>query len=97
MKVPGRGGRSLALSLSALGVVFGDIGTSPLYVLRVCFDKRHGLALTQDNVLGVISLVTYALVTIICLKYLLFILRTDNRGEGGILALMSLARSPYAN
>lgn len=84
------------LSLTALGVVFGDIGTSPLYALRVCFDQSHGVPLEPANVLGALSLIFWALVIVICTKYLGFILRADNRGEGGILALMALARRPYA-
>jgi KUP system potassium uptake protein len=84
----------LTLSLGALGVVYGDIGTSPLYALEECFMKHHGhqLAPTHDNVLGVLSLITWSLILVISLKYLVFVLRADNRGEGGILALMSLVR-----
>jgi KUP system potassium uptake protein len=82
------------LSLGALGVVYGDIGTSPLYALEECFMKHHGyqLAVTHDNVLGVLSLITWSLLLVISVKYLAFVLRADNRGEGGILALMSLVR-----
>jgi KUP system potassium uptake protein len=83
------------LALTALGVVFGDIGTSPLYALRVCFDKSHGVRLDPANILGALSLIFWALVLVICTKYLAFILNADNRGEGGILALMALARRPY--
>ena len=82
--------RLLALSLAALGVVFGDIGTSPLYAMRECFHGPHGIAATPANVLGVLSLIVWALLVIISLKYLGFILRADNRGEGGILALSTL-------
>jgi KUP system potassium uptake protein len=82
------GGASLALA--ALGVVYGDIGTSPLYALRQCFEASPELAVTHDNVLGVLSLVLWALVLVISVKYLLGILRADNRGEGGILALFTL-------
>jgi KUP system potassium uptake protein len=78
------------LALGALGVVYGDIGTSPLYALRECFHGEHAVALTRANVLGVLSLVFWSLIIIISLKYLLFVMRADNRGEGGILALMSL-------
>jgi KUP system potassium uptake protein len=81
------------LSLGALGVVYGDIGTSPLYALRECFNPEHGVAATHDNVLGVLSLIFWSLVIVISLKYLVFVMRADNRGEGGILALMSLART----
>ena len=84
----------LTLSLGALGVVYGDIGTSPLYALKECFMAHHGhrLAVNHDNVIGVLSLITWSLVLVISIKYLLFVLRADNRGEGGILALMSLVR-----
>jgi len=88
----------LTLSLGALGVVYGDIGTSPLYALEECFMKHHGhqIAVTHDNVLGVLSLITWSLILVISVKYLLFVLRADNRGEGGILALMSLVRPAEA-
>jgi KUP system potassium uptake protein len=82
--------RLLAFSLAALGVVFGDIGTSPLYAMRECFHGPHGIGATPANVLGVLSLIVWALLLIISLKYLAFILRADNRGEGGILALTAL-------
>jgi len=82
------------LSLGALGVVYGDIGTSPLYALKECFMVHHGHQIlpTHDNVLGVLSLIAWSLVLVISVKYLIFVLRADNRGEGGILALMSLVR-----
>ncbi len=82
--------RLYALSLGALGVVFGDIGTSPLYALSSSFSAGNGLAPTQDSVLGVLSLVFWSLIIIVCLKYQLFVLRADNKGEGGILALLAL-------
>ncbi|HSN89387.1 MAG TPA: KUP/HAK/KT family potassium transporter, partial [Thermoanaerobaculia bacterium] len=85
----------LALSLGALGVVYGDIGTSPLYALRECFHGEHGMTPTHDNVLGVLSLVFWSLIIVISIKYLLFVMRADNRGEGGILALMSLVPSKF--
>jgi KUP system potassium uptake protein len=81
-----------ALSLAALGVVFGDIGTSPLYAIRECFHGEYGIAPTPDNVVGVLSLMFWALTIIVSLKYLTFILRADNRGEGGVIALTSLVR-----
>jgi KUP system potassium uptake protein len=84
--------RLAQMSLSALGVVFGDIGTSPLYALRECFHGDYGIAPTQGNVLGVLSLMFWALVMIVTLKYLTFILRADNNGEGGIIALTALVR-----
>ncbi|HET9440617.1 MAG TPA: potassium transporter Kup [Longimicrobiales bacterium] len=79
-----------SLALAALGIVYGDIGTSPIYALRESLAPAHGVAATPDNLLGVLSLVFWALVIVICLKYLVFVLRADNRGEGGILALTSL-------
>src|SRR5258707_10576684 len=82
------------LSLSALGVVYGDIGTSPLYALRECFHLKHVFAATPDNVLGILSLICLSLIIVISLKYLVFVMRADNRGEVRILALMSLARTP---
>ncbi|HEY0155949.1 MAG TPA: potassium transporter Kup [Thermoanaerobaculia bacterium] len=87
-----------SLSLGALGVVYGDIGTSPLYALKECFTAHHGYRVipTHDNVLGVLSLIAWSLILVISLKYLLFVLRADNRGEGGILALMSLVRPAAA-
>lgn len=80
------------LTVTAMGVVFGDIGTSPLYALRECFNGEHGYALTRTNIFGVLSLIFWSLTLIISLKYILFIMRADNRGEGGILALEALAR-----
>jgi KUP system potassium uptake protein len=79
--------------LSALGIVYGDIGTSPLYALRECFIGKHGVAPTPENVLGVLSLIFWSLVIIVTLKYHVYVLRLDNRGEGGILALLGLLRS----
>jgi KUP system potassium uptake protein len=81
------------LSLGALGVVYGDIGTSPLYALRECFHLKHGVPATPDNIIGILSLICWSLIIVISLKYLVFVMRADNRGEGGILALMSLARA----
>jgi len=93
-----RAGRGLAaLSLAALGVVFGDIGTSPLYAVRECFHGEYGITPTPANILGVLSLMFWALIIIVTLKYLTFILRADNHGEGGVIALTSLIRSRNAN
>src|SRR5215510_1721024 len=78
------------LAMSALGVVYGDIGTSPLYTVRECFHPVHGVPPTAQNVLGILSLITWALVLVVSLKYLLLVMRADNEGEGGILALMAL-------
>jgi KUP system potassium uptake protein len=80
------------LVLGALGVVYGDIGTSPLYAVKECFAGEYGLAPTHENVLGVLSLVFWALFLVIVVKYLTFMMRADNRGEGGILALIALLR-----
>jgi KUP system potassium uptake protein len=78
------------LTLGALGVVYGDIGTSPLYALRECFAGSHPMAPTRDNVLGILSLIFWSLLLIVSLKYLTIVLRATNKGEGGILALMAL-------
>ena len=84
------GKRLAILSLTALGIVYGDIGTSPLYAIREGFNGAHAFAATQSNVYGLLSLVTWALLLVISVKYLLFVLRADNRGEGGIMALLAL-------
>jgi len=84
-------GRYLArLALLALGVVYGDIGTSPLYAMREAFHGQHGIAVTQSSVLGVLSLIFWALILIVTVKYHVVIIRADNKGEGGVLALMAL-------
>ncbi len=80
------------LALGALGVVYGDIGTSPLYALRECFYGPHAIEITDANILGVLSLILWSLILIISIKYVVFVMRADNRGEGGILTLMSLLR-----
>ena len=85
-----RGGYLVTLALAALGVVYGDIGTSPLYALRESFYGTHGIAVTPGNVLGVLSLVFWALVIVVTIKYHIVIIRADNKGEGGVLALMAL-------
>lgn len=82
--------RTLQLSLAALGVVYGDIGTSPLYALRECFHGTFSLSPRPGNVLGVLSLIVWALIIVISIKYLLFVMRADNRGEDGIIALVAL-------
>jgi len=91
------GTRLGALALGALGVVYGDIGTSPLYALKEAFAGPHGLAPTHANVYGVLSLVFWALNFVISFKYIGFVMRADNRGEGGILALLALVRSRGAS
>jgi len=85
-----RRSRLLPLTLTALGVVYGDIGTSPLYALRECFFGSHSVPPTHENVLGVLSLIIWALLLVVSLKYVALVLRADNQGEGGILALTAL-------
>src|SRR5438132_4060175 len=85
-----RGRYLAALALSALGVVYGDIGTSPLYALRESFHGTHGIPVSPGNVLGVLSLVFWSLVLVVTIKYHVVIIRADNKGEGGVLALMAL-------
>lgn len=80
-----------ALSIAAMGVVYGDIGTSPLYTMKEVFNGPHAVAVNPDNLLGILSLIFWALTITVSLKYVLFITRADNRGEGGIMALTSLA------
>jgi KUP system potassium uptake protein len=86
------GGKNQAfvLALGALGVVYGDIGTSPLYAIRECFHGHHAIALTQGNIFGVMSLVFWSLTMVVSIKYVFFILLADNHGEGGIFALLGL-------
>lgn len=87
---------SLALlTLTAMGVVFGDIGTSPLYALRECFLGEHAFLPTTENIYGILSLFFWSLTIVISIKYVIFIMRADNRGEGGILALEALAKQFY--
>ncbi|WP_374028659.1 potassium transporter Kup [Bdellovibrio bacteriovorus] len=81
----------LMVALGALGVVFGDIGTSPLYALRECFGGEYGLAPTPENIIGILSLIVWTMILLICVKYMAFVMRADNKGEGGILSLMALA------
>ena len=80
-----------ALALAALGVVYGDIGTSPLYVMKEVFAGIHPIQLSPDNVLGILSLIVWSLIIVVSIKYVVFIMRADNRGEGGIMALIALA------
>lgn len=86
-----------ALSLAALGVVFGDIGTSPLYAVRECFHGEYGITVSSANIFGVLSLIFWTLIIIVTVKYLSFILRADNEGEGGVIALASLIKSANNN
>ena len=87
---PATGRRLRLLTIGALGVVYGDIGTSPLYALRQCFAGVHPMIPTRENVLGILSLIFWSLLLIVSLKYLGIVLRATNKGEGGILALMAL-------
>jgi KUP system potassium uptake protein len=90
LRPPPRGKALVGLALGALGVVYGDIGTSPLYALKECFGGSHRVPLTPENVLGILSLVFWAMTFVVTFKYLAFVMRADNRGQGGILALMAL-------
>jgi KUP system potassium uptake protein len=87
-------GALLKLAIGALGVVYGDIGTSPLYAVKECFTQPHGVEVNTQNVLGILSLVFWSLMLVIVVKYLTFIMRADNDGEGGILALLALVSTP---
>ena len=87
---PATGKRLAFLTLTALGVVYGDIGTSPLYALRECFKAEYGIHPTPANIVGVLSLIVWTLILVVSVKYIVFILRADNRGEGGILSLLAL-------
>ncbi|HBY5620081.1 TPA: potassium transporter Kup, partial [Klebsiella pneumoniae] len=79
-----------ATALAALGVVFGDIGTSPLYALKESFHAAHGLGIQPENVLGILSIIFWCLMLIISIKYVAIVMRADNNGEGGIMALLAL-------
>jgi KUP system potassium uptake protein len=85
------------LTLLALGVVFGDIGTSPLYAVKETFSPDHGIPLTAENILGGLSTIFWALMVVVSLKYVLLIMRADNKGEGGIMALIALAQQAIRN
>ena len=85
------GNRQAALTLAALGVVYGDIGTSPLYAIKEVFaGTHHPVPITPDNILGILSLIFWSLMLVVALKYVVFVMRADNQGEGGIMALMAL-------
>ena len=83
---------SLPLLIGALGVVFGDIGTSPLYALKETFFGLHPLERSPENILGVLSLIFWTLMVVVTIKYILLIMRADNKGEGGIFSLLALLR-----
>ena len=93
-EVKGMGKDFWILAMATVGVVFGDIGTSPIYALRESFHLSHGLESTRDNTLGILSLIFWALILVISIKYLVLVLRADNRGEGGIIALTALISPP---
>lgn len=82
-----------AVALAALGVVFGDIGTSPLYTLNTCFATAH-VTPTVENVLGIISALVWTLILVVCVKYVTFVMRVDHHGEGGIFALLARVMPP---
>ena len=79
------------MMLAAIGVVFGDIGTSPLYALKECFDPQHGIPFSPEALFGVIAMMIWSLILVVTFKYVLFVMRADNKGEGGVLSLMALA------
>src|SRR6202022_2701181 len=85
------------LTLAALGVVYGDIGTSPLYAAKETFNPDHGIPLNTANVLGGLSAIFWALMIVVSLKYVILIMRASNKGEGGIMALLALASSAGKN
>jgi KUP system potassium uptake protein len=87
---PEKNARAMTMIVAALGVVYGDIGTSPLYAIRECFHGPHAVPVTPQHILGVLSLVFWSLIIVISIKYLMVVMRADNQGEGGIIALMAL-------
>ncbi|MBU3599154.1 potassium transporter Kup [Polynucleobacter sp. 30F-ANTBAC] len=87
----GKKGSTAALVLAAIGVVFGDIGTSPLYALKECFSPEHGIPFSEAAVFGIISMMFWAILLVVTVKYIVFVMRADNKGEGGVLSLMALA------
>ncbi len=90
--------KPVGMLIAAIGVVYGDIGTSPLYTLKEVFSGAYGLQVGHDSVLGILSLIFWSLIWVVSIKYVLFVLRADNQGEGGIMALTALARraaAPY--
>ncbi|MBP3863596.1 MAG: KUP/HAK/KT family potassium transporter, partial [Pseudomonas sp.] len=90
--------KPIGMLVAAVGVVYGDIGTSPLYTLKEVFSGGYGVQVNHDGVFGILALILWSLIWVVSIKYVLFILRADNEGEGGIMALTALARraaSPY--
>ncbi|HEY5090049.1 MAG TPA: potassium uptake protein [Polyangia bacterium] len=93
---PARGKDLAKLALGAIGVVYGDIGTSPLYALKECVTMPHGVVAASANIFGLLSLIFWSITLVVSVKYLLFVMRADNDGEGGVLALMALVARPTA-
>jgi len=89
-KSSGKQALRISLVLASLGIVFGDIGTSPLYALRECFNGPHGIPIVRENILGCVSLIFWLIILIVCIKYVILLMKADNKGEGGIMALMAL-------
>src|SRR6218665_560743 len=89
---PSHASSSIGLLVGAVGVVYGDIGTSPLYTLKEVFNGGYGVQVNHEGVLGVLSLIFWSLVWVVSVKYVLFVLRADNQGEGGVMALTALVR-----
>jgi KUP system potassium uptake protein len=85
------------LVITALGIVFGDIGTSPTYAFRDCFDPRYGIEPTTQNILGLLSLIIWSLILVISVKYVGIITKADNKGEGGVMALSALVLAATKN
>ena len=87
---PTKNRHAWTLTIGALGVVFGDIGTSPLYALKECFSGMHAVPADPVNILGVLSLITWSLILVVSVEYVCYVTRADNDGEGGVLALLAL-------
>src|SRR6266700_2791957 len=87
-------GDLIKLALGAIGVVYGDIGTSPLYAIKECVTLPHGVAPVSANIFGVLSLIFWSITLVVSIKYLFYVMRADNDGEGGVLALMALVARP---
>ena len=79
------------VTMAAIGIIFGDIGTSPLYAFKICFDTKYGIPLTEESIYAVLSMIIWSYLLIVTIKYVLFVLRINNHGEGGVLALMAMA------
>ncbi len=89
--------KPIGMLVAAVGVVYGDIGTSPLYTLKEVFSGNYGVQVNHDGVLGILALIFWSLIWVVSIKYVLFVLRADNQGEGGIMALTALARRAAGN